>query len=34
VPFLTGPHRVLANPSSDLITEPIVATRVAPICDP
>ncbi len=33
VPFLTDPHRPLAKSSGDPITEPTVATRVAPFGD-
>jgi hypothetical protein len=32
VPLLTDPHRALANPSSDPITEPIVQTGPAQFC--
>jgi hypothetical protein len=34
VPLLTDPHRVLAEPSSDRLTEPAAPTVIASIGDP
>jgi hypothetical protein len=34
VPLLTDPHRVLAEPGSDLLTGPAAPTVIASIGDP